>query len=209
MPKCLAILCGLWLVLSTNALAENLSDTIRDFRRNIQHLIVDAIENHALDLGRWSYRSQTLVFIRDSTEPTYVPSTSSQQAQSDTQQLPSVPSSNSNESPDSMVTWRTQLVDILSRNKRYPAEAAKRRKEGLTIATFTVDHDGHLESSRIDQSSGSVILDQEVIDLLNRTQPFPPLPSDYSSREITLTIPIRFSLLPDKPDHAAHARSKS
>jgi TonB family protein len=208
-PKCLAILCGLWLVLSTNALAENLSDTSRDFRRNIQHPIVDPIKNHARDLGRRSHRSQTLRFIRDSTEPTYAPSASSQQAQSDTQQLPSMPSSNSNESPDSMVTWRTQLVDILSRNKRYPAEAAKRRKEGLTVATFTVDHDGHLESSRIDQSSGSVILDQEVIDLLNRTQPFPPLPSDYSSREITLTIPIRFSLSPDKSDHAAHARSKS
>jgi hypothetical protein len=28
-------------------------------------LVLDSISNHSLDLGRWSYRSQALVFIRD------------------------------------------------------------------------------------------------------------------------------------------------
>jgi TonB family protein len=84
-----------------------------------------------------------------------------------------------------MSNWGRQVIGNLSQNKRYPADALSRREQGMVIASYTIDRGGNLLDSHIKQSSGSASLDREVLDLLKRTQPFPPLPSDYSG---TLTF---------------------
>ena len=106
----------------------------------------------------------------------------------------STPSPDPSTTSGSMLKWRDRLIEILSRNKRYPAEAVRRGEEGTVFVSFTLDHSGHLIDSRIRQSSGSTTLDHEVIDLLSRTQPFPPLPTDFSGAQISLDLPIRFDL---------------
>lgn len=111
-----------------------------------------------------------------------------------------------------MLNWRGQVVDLLARHKHYPTEAFSKGEEGTVLVNFTIDRSGHLIDSRIGQSSGSALLDHEVIDLLNRSQPFPPLPSDYSDGpRINLTIPIRFSLAdgPQQPTPEISAAYKT
>jgi TonB family protein len=96
--------------------------------------------------------------------------------------------------PKSISDWNSELVATLSRNKRYPTEALTNKEQGVVIVSFTVDRSGKLLNSRINQTSGSDALDQAAIDLLKRAQPFPPLPSSYDKTQITLSLPIRFSL---------------
>jgi hypothetical protein len=46
------------------------------------------------------------------------------------------------------------------------------------------------------RSTGSFTLDQAVLGLLDRSQPFPPFPAANSQREVTLTFPIGLAIGP-------------
>jgi TonB family protein len=99
----------------------------------------------------------------------------------------------------SISEWNNQLVVQLERNKNYPVEALNKKEEGTVIVSFTVDRSGNLVDSAVTQSSGSAILDQEAIAVLTRAQPFPALPSDYPKFQLSLKIPISFSLAVAQP----------
>jgi periplasmic protein TonB len=91
-----------------------------------------------------------------------------------------------------LATWRSQIVTILERNKRYPADARARGEHGVVRLAFSIDGTGHLLSSRIVTSSGSAALDAETLALVQRAQPFPPPPPELAGGE--LTVPVSFSI---------------
>lgn len=90
--------------------------------------------------------------------------------------------------------WQKQIVVILERNKRYPSEARSKRQQGVAKITFSMDRQGKVTSARLVTSSGSSALDQEALQLTQRAQPFPPPPAVLPGTEVTVTVPIRFSL---------------
>ena len=49
-------------------------------------------------------------------------------------------------------------------------------------------------ASRIVRGSGHAALDQETLQLLRRSQPFPPPPPELPGERIELTVPVRFNL---------------
>ncbi len=59
---------------------------------------------------------------------------------------------------------------------------------------FTIDHEGHLLSSHIVQSSGSPELDQETLAMLARAQPMPKPPENVFDGELSFVVPIRFNI---------------
>jgi TonB family protein len=91
-------------------------------------------------------------------------------------------------------TYSNQVGDILWRNRNYPADAANRREQGTVIVTFTLDRSGRLTERHVSKSSGSMALDKAALDLVDRSQPFPPFPPDFSQTELTMTLPLRFVL---------------
>jgi protein TonB len=91
-----------------------------------------------------------------------------------------------------LATWQNQIVTILERNKRYPAEARARGQHGVTRLAFRIDAEGHLLSSRIVASSGSAALDAETLALVQRAQPYPPPPPELAGSE--LTVPVSFNI---------------
>jgi len=91
-----------------------------------------------------------------------------------------------------VLTWKNQIVTILERNKRYPAEARSRGEQGVTRLAFSIDTQGHLLSSRIAASSGSAALDAETLALVRRAQPFPPPPPELAGSE--MTVPVSFNI---------------
>jgi periplasmic protein TonB len=101
-----------------------------------------------------------------------------------------LPPSNSNAVP----RWKTQVVRLLERNKRYPSEARARRQEGVAQLAFSIDRQGQVISSRLVGSSGSSALDKEALELARRAQPFPPPPPELAGAQIELKVPIRFNL---------------
>jgi protein TonB len=91
-----------------------------------------------------------------------------------------------------LATWKSQIVTILEHNKRYPIEARSRAEQGTARLAFSIDHEGHLLSSRIVTSSGSAALDAETLALVRRAQPFPPPPPELAGSE--MTVPLRFNI---------------
>jgi protein TonB len=80
--------------------------------------------------------------------------------------------SNSNALPN----WKSEIIGILERNKRYPAEAQARQEHGVSNLAFSLNRQGRVTSARITASSGSATLDAETLALVRRVQSFPPPP---------------------------------
>jgi len=91
-------------------------------------------------------------------------------------------------------TWKTKIVALLERNKRYPETAQSRREQGVAQVFFSLDRQGRVLESRVVRSSGANALDEEALALLRRAQPFPPPPQELAGDHVDLTVPIRFNL---------------
>jgi TonB family protein len=96
--------------------------------------------------------------------------------------------------PEVVHKWQITVNTRLNQFKRYPRQARARGQQGTVKVAFVLDSDGHVASSRIVQTSGSPILDQETLDLLQRAQPFPVPPDGTSERDLFLEVPISYAL---------------
>jgi periplasmic protein TonB len=128
---------------------------------------------------------------------TPAPTTSAPQALPEqTAALPAAPmqgrptSNRSNAVP----TWKTQILALLERNKRYPEAAQSRHQQGTAQVFFSLDRQGRVIDSRVVRSSGASTLDDEALALLRRAQPFPPPPPELAGPRVDLSVPIRFNL---------------
>lgn len=91
-------------------------------------------------------------------------------------------------------SWRRSVIAHLGRHKRYPREARSKRMEGEAAVQFIIDRAGRIQEAKILRSSGSPVLDQAALDLLDRAQPLPALPSSVSASRVQLVAPIRYRL---------------
>jgi len=91
-------------------------------------------------------------------------------------------------------SWESGLVRHLQRYKRYPSAAQARNEQGVAMLSFTVDRNGHVVEHRITNSSGHADLDAEVMAMIERAQPLPAFPASMTEAQLSLTVPIRFSL---------------
>jgi protein TonB len=91
-------------------------------------------------------------------------------------------------------SWQSLLLKHLQQFKSYPAGAREHGEEGVVLLAFTMDRDGKVLSRRIVSSSGHPDLDAEVMALVERAQPLPAFPASMSGDQLSLTVPIRFSL---------------
>jgi len=97
------------------------------------------------------------------------------------------------ERPLAAASWKIQLERLLEKNKRYPAEARVRRQHGEVRVVFVLDRQGNVVHRQVAVSSGHLALDTEALALLDRTQPFPALPTEWPGDKISITAPIRFN----------------
>jgi protein TonB len=89
-------------------------------------------------------------------------------------------------------SWYNTLVAHLNRYKRYPIEARAHNIEGVVKLEFTLDRSGRIVSSRIMQSSGSPLLDDEAMSMIRRAAPLPAPPQQVPGTAFSLAVPIKF-----------------
>jgi periplasmic protein TonB len=94
---------------------------------------------------------------------------------------------------NAMPNWKSLVLGILQRGKRYPAEAQARHEQGVAQLAFSVDRQGRVVSSRIVGSSGSSALDAETLALVRRSS-FPAPPPEMHGSQISLTASIRYNI---------------
>lgn len=95
---------------------------------------------------------------------------------------------------EAVVTWRTRVLALVEKNKRYPEAARSRREQGTAQVSFTLDRKGMVVNARVNQSSGSSALDEEALALLKRAQPFPAPPAAFPGEFVVVRQPIRFTV---------------
>ena len=86
------------------------------------------------------------------------------------------------------------VMNHLERYKRYPRIAMQRHLTGTVLLAFTIAPDGRVLAARIARSSGSSLLDDEVVELIQRAQPLPPMPAEMAQAPMDLTLPVPFTL---------------
>jgi len=91
-------------------------------------------------------------------------------------------------------TWRGQILAVIERNKRYPAQAEARGQQGVARVFFSLDRQGQVVGSRLVSSSGVAALDEEALALLRRAQPFPKPPPELAGDRVDLVLPLRFNI---------------
>jgi len=84
------------------------------------------------------------------------------------------------------------MTTQLERYKRYPLQA--RGEQGEATLALTIDRQGRLLSSRIARSAGSAVLDAAALAMLLRAQPFPAPPAGIMDEQLSITVPIRYSV---------------
>jgi periplasmic protein TonB len=95
---------------------------------------------------------------------------------------------------DGRAAWRGELIAQLARAKRYPAAAAAEHQTGTVQLSFTMNRNGRVLSRHILRSSGSPALDEEALAMVERAQPLPPFPPSMPQAQISLNVPVSFSL---------------
>ena len=91
-------------------------------------------------------------------------------------------------------SFRDRLATYLARYKRYPHAAQVRGEQGIALVSFVLDRQGGVSGAHIERSSGHALLDEEVLALVQRAAPLPPIPPEIAGARLTITVPIAFTL---------------
>jgi len=87
-----------------------------------------------------------------------------------------------------------RIQALLADHRRYPRRARQLGQQGEARLFFAVDRDGRLVESRIEHSSGHHVLDREVLAMVERAQPLPPIPEPLGRGRLELVVPVQFQL---------------
>lgn len=93
---------------------------------------------------------------------------------------------------DARPKWEARLLAALNQVKRYPADAARARQNGVVRVRFLVDRRGRVHKIRLARSSGFAALDTEALALPERAQPLPRPPAELGGARIELIVPVAF-----------------
>lgn len=90
--------------------------------------------------------------------------------------------------------FQATILKRLESFKKYPMSARRRGDEGRGIMRLQIARNGSLVSVNLDASTGSDVLDEELLSLAKRASPFPQIPSSIEGEVITLKVPVSFRL---------------
>lgn len=90
--------------------------------------------------------------------------------------------------------YEVSLQAHLARHLQYPMMARHRRQEGNVVVALTVDHTGTVTTVRLAQESPFPLLNREVLALIRRASPLPPLPPALEATAGEWEVPVTFSL---------------
>lgn len=93
-----------------------------------------------------------------------------------------------------MEQWQLRVLEHLQRHRRYPAQAQRRRQEGVAELRFSLDRHGRLLQAALEHGSGFEMLDVEALAVAARAQPFPPPPAVLGQGPIEVVVPVQFAL---------------
>lgn len=93
-----------------------------------------------------------------------------------------------------LANYTQQLSGQVGRQKQYPQIARLRGWEGTAIIAIQLSAAGHIVGTKIAQSTGHDVLDQQALTMIRQAGPLPPLPYAIAGEALTVQLPIVFTL---------------
>jgi len=90
--------------------------------------------------------------------------------------------------------YAKHIQSLIAGYRHYPRRARLQGQQGTARVLFTLDREGKVVHSRIEQSSGHDLLDREVLAMIERAQPLPPIPDRVGRSRLELILPVEFEL---------------
>jgi len=100
------------------------------------------------------------------------------------------------ELPDYLVEYAGQVQDRIAQAAVYPEEARQLGWEGTVRLGLRILADGTLSEAKVKQSSGYEIFDDSAVAVAKKQTPYPGFPAELRSREISIEVPVVYSLNP-------------
>lgn len=97
-------------------------------------------------------------------------------------------------SPSALREWGSRIRADISRKRRYPSDARRRRVEGRVVLLVRVSRSGALLSARIRRGSGSRELDAAALQASRAAAPFPAAPAGVTDAARSFAIPLNFKI---------------
>lgn len=94
----------------------------------------------------------------------------------------------------SSTSYAARVRAWLESNKTYPKAARMRKQQGVARLVFVIDRAGRVLECRLVGPSGHVLLDQEAMAIVARSNPFPAPPHTIKGERIELDAPVEFAL---------------
>lgn len=91
-------------------------------------------------------------------------------------------------------SYLSELRAFIEQNKHYPPQAKTLGHEGRSEVKFSILADGTVCAVELSKSSGSLILDQAALALLQRARRLSPFPDTLKTDRLNLVLPIEYSL---------------
>jgi len=91
-------------------------------------------------------------------------------------------------------SYLKKLRDTIRRNWSYPKEAYIRKKEGITVAKFSITESGSLCDFCIITSSGFESLDMETLHVIKSSAPYAPLPKNFNLTKLNIVANFQYRL---------------
>jgi len=97
---------------------------------------------------------------------------------------------------DAVATARYEqlLVAWLEKHKKYPIRAKRLRIQGEGRLRILIDRTGRTRQVSLEQRTGNRLLDKAALEMAQRANPFPPMPTDDPRRELEFIVPVAFVL---------------
>jgi periplasmic protein TonB len=95
---------------------------------------------------------------------------------------------------DGVRQYRLSLAREARRFKRYPDQAREQGREGVVVVVVTTVAGVAIPQVTVSQSSGSDLLDQAALELLDIAVQTATLPESLSGQQFGLTLPIHYRL---------------
>ena len=119
--------------------------------------------------------------ISESVETNEIPQTS--------EQAPTSPN------PQVVNNYSNLLRAHISKYKKYPRIAQRRKMQGEVVIAIQIRGDGSLVSKKIQKSSGHSVLDKEGMNMMEKSKPFPVPPDTLKNSVTNVVVPITFNLI--------------
>lgn len=89
--------------------------------------------------------------------------------------------------------FKLKLLEAIHQAAYFPRKALRSKNLGEVMVSFTIIDSGELQDLRINKSSGSELLDETALQILQKaSEHFPRIPEQSQHKKLTYVVPISF-----------------